>query len=195
MPLTLPYPGFLRHPIPGGGSKWPAPLSGFRTSEITKMQTSFLKCDFFSTISIIKPKFKNIWLRPWLHRDVQKNVRLMTSRWRHASCWTSNSHNFVKNDPILIIFSLKCQIWSIFFKMVSHDTFWTFFETSSFLVGCRRGAAGGPPGCADKNFFGYHVRNWNLGKVTKFGYHTITGFHMPEPNVVLRVTLTPPRGW
>ena len=38
------------------------------------------------------------------------------------------------------------------------------------------------PGCTEKIFFGDHVRNENLGKVTKFGYHTITGVDMPEPN-------------
>ena len=51
---------------------------------------------------------------------------------------------------------------------------------------------GGLPGGAGKKFFGDHVRNKNLGKVTEFGYPTITGVDMPEPNIVPRVTLTPP---
>ena len=54
-----------------------------------------------------------------------------------------------------------------------------------FQIGIIRGKP-------EKFFFGDHVRNENLGKITKFGYHTITGVDMPEPNVVLRVTLTPP---
>ena len=49
------------------------------------------------------------------------------------------------------------------------------------------GWARAAPGCSGKFFFGGHVRNENLGKVTKFGYHTITGVDMPEPNVVLGV--------
>ena len=57
------------------------------------------------------------------------------------------------------------------------------------MPGYRRVAPGGAgvPG----NFFCDHVRNENLGEVNKFGYHTITGVDMPEPSVVLRVTLTP----
>ena len=54
---------------------------------------------------------------------------------------------------------------------------------------------GGLPGCrvAGKKNFGDHVRNKNLGKVTKFGrLPLITGVDMPEPNVVPWVTLTPP---
>ena len=43
-----------------------------------------------------------------------------------------------------------------------------------------------------KKIFGDHVRNENSGKVTKFGYHTITGVDIPETNVVLWVLLTPP---
>ena len=54
------------------------------------------------------------------------------------------------------------------------------------------GGAGLRRGGPENYFFGQHVRNKNLGKVTKFGYHTITGVDMPEPNVVPWVTLTPP---
>ena len=50
---------------------------------------------------------------------------------------------------------------------------------------------GGGAGVHGKIFFGDHVRNENLGRVTKFGYHTITRVDMPGLNVVLRVTLTP----
>ena len=67
-----------------------------------------------------------------------------------------------------------------------------FLKNSNFdrvTAGWRRAA----PGCTGKKFFGDHVRNENSGKVTKFGYHTITGVDIPEPNVVLRVTLTPPQ--
>ena len=52
------------------------------------------------------------------------------------------------------------------------------FEFWRVTAGWRRGA--------QEIFFGDHVRNENLGKVTKFGYHTITGVDMPEPNAVLR---------
>ena len=72
-------------------------------------------------------------------------------------------------------------------KLVSYDRFWTVFKKLKF---CRV-TAGWCRG-AQEIFFGDHVRNKNLGKVTKFGYHTITGVDMPEPNVVLWVTLTPP---
>ena len=64
-----------------------------------------------------------------------------------------------------------------------------------FLKNFDRVTAGwAAPGCRGKNVFGDHVRNENSEKVTKFGYHTITGVDIPEPNVVLWVLLTPPSG-
>ena len=71
--------------------------------------------------------------------------------------------------------------------MVSYDRFRVVFEKFKFwwvTAGWRQGAP-------ENYFFSDHVRNNNLGKVTKFGYHTITGVDMPEPNIVLWVLLTP----
>ena len=63
-----------------------------------------------------------------------------------------------------------------------------FRKNSDFdrVTGWRRAA----PGCTGRKIFGDHVRNENLGKVTKIGYHIITGVDITEPNVVLWVTLT-----
>ena len=66
------------------------------------------------------------------------------------------------------------------------------FLKIQILTGYHQVAPGGA-GVHRKFFFGDYVRNENLGKVTKFGYHTITGVDMPEPNVVPWVTLTPPQ--
>ena len=44
------------------------------------------------------------------------------------------------------------------------------------------GGAGRRQGAPEFFFFGDHVGNENLGKVTKFGYHTITSVDMPETN-------------
>ena len=62
--------------------------------------------------------------------------------------------------------------------MIGFEQFLKISNFGGLPPGRRRGAQ-------EKIFFGDHVWDENLGKVTEFGYHT-----MPEPNVVLRVTLT-----
>ena len=55
----------------------------------------------------------------------------------------TSSHNFIKNDPILITFSRTCHIWSIFLILVSYDRFWKVFEKFKFwwvTTGRRQGA-------------------------------------------------------
>ena len=62
--------------------------------------------------------------------------------------------------------------------------FW-YLKNSNFdrvAAGWRRAV----PGCTGKKNFGDHVGIKNLEKVTKFGYHTITGVDIPGPNVVKR---------
>ena len=68
--------------------------------------------------------------------------------------------------------------------MIGFEQFLKISNFDRVTTGWRRAA----PGCTGKFFFGDHVRNENSGKVAKFGYHTITGVDIPEPNVVLWVT-------
>ena len=75
--------------------------------------------------------------------------------------------------------------------MIRFELFLKNSNIDRVTAGWRRAA----PGAQEKKFFGDHVRNENSGEVTKFGYHTITGVDIPEPNVVLWVLLTAPPIW
>ena len=74
------------------------------------------------------------------------------------------------------------------YNMIGFDLFLKNSNFDRVTAGWRRAA----PGCTGIFIFGHRVRIENLGKVTKFGYHTNTAVDMPEPNVVPWVTLIPP---
>ena len=78
---------------------------------------------------------------------------------------TSNSHNFVKNDPILMIFTKMSHLVYIFKIGIIWMVLKSFWKIQ-ILEGYRR--------------------------VTKFGYHTITGVDMPDP---VWVGLKGLKGW
>ena len=120
--------------------------------------------NFWYVASSLQYKFTNQNLR--FSDDVAGSTgayKKSSAWWRHTSFLASSSHNFVKNDPILIIFSPKCHFWSIFSKLVSYDRFWKVSEKFKFWpvnARCRRAT----PGCTGKKIFGDHVRNENFRK-------------------------------
>ena len=74
-PLTLLRLGYLGFEETGRGSKWPTLVYRRITAEMYEIWSSFLACNFFSTIPIYKPKFTIFRRRRLLHRRKQKNVR------------------------------------------------------------------------------------------------------------------------